>query len=146
MTALGSQDATQLVREMIDAFGTGDWERLRAALTPDATCDEVPTQRRAVGPDAIVELNREWKQAFPDACGAVTNAIGVGDTAVLEVTYEGTQDGTLETPQGPIPPSGKRATVRVVLVARVTDGRIAEVHEYFDLLTIIRQISAAPKV
>jgi flagellar protein FlbD len=37
----------------------------------------------------------EWKEAFPDAKGTVTNAAVADDTVTLEVTWEGTQDGPL---------------------------------------------------
>jgi steroid delta-isomerase-like uncharacterized protein len=143
MTTIGSQETMKLAREAVDAFSTGDWERLRTALGPDAVWEQVCTEDRFEGPDAVVELNRAWKQAFPDARGTVTNALCTDDTAVLEATYQGTHDGDLQTPQGAIPPSGRKATVRAVLVVRVADGRITEIRQYFDLLTILGQIGAA---
>jgi steroid delta-isomerase-like uncharacterized protein len=145
MTAIGSPETVELARKAVDAFSTGDWERLRTALAPDAVWEQVPTEDRFEGPDAVVDVNRGWKQAFPDARGTVTNALCADDTAVLEATYEGTHDGDLQTPQGAIPPSGRKATVRAVLVVRVADGRITEVRQYFDMLTILGQIGAAPQ-
>jgi len=144
MTAIGSQESIQLAREAVEAFSTGDWERMRTTLAPDAVWEQVCTEDRLEGPDAIVELNRAWKQAFSDARGTVTNAFCADDTAVLEVTYQGTHDGDLQTPRGAIPPSGRQASVRAALVVRVADGRITEARQYFDLLTILGQIGAAP--
>jgi len=144
MTAIGSQESIQLAREAVEAFSTGDWERMRTTLAPDAVWEQVCTEDRLEGPDAIVELNRAWKQAFSDARGTVTNAFCADDTAVLEVTYQGTHDGDLQTPRGAIPPSGRQASVRAVLVVRMADGRITEARQYFDLLTILGQIGAAP--
>jgi steroid delta-isomerase-like uncharacterized protein len=146
MTVIGSQRTMQLAREAVEAFSTGDWERLRTALAPDAVWEQVCTEDRFEGLDAVVELNRAWKQAFSDARGTVTKALCIDDTAVLEATYQGTHDGDLQTPRGAIPPSGRKATVRVVLMVRVADGRITEVRQYFDLLTILGQIGAAPPV
>jgi steroid delta-isomerase-like uncharacterized protein len=142
MTAVGSQEVVQVAREFNEAFGDGDWERVRAMLTSDAVLDEVPTQRHVEGADAIVELSRGWKQAFSDARATVTNVLASDDTAVLELTYEGTHDGTLESPQGAIPPSGKKATVRAVQILRVTDGKVNEFRNYFDLLTLLGQIAS----
>lgn len=142
MTTLGSEVAVQVARENVEAFNAGDWERMRATLAPDAVLDEVGTQRRVEGADAIIEVTRGWKQAFSDARATVANALQSDDTAVLELVYEGTHDGALETPQGPIPPSGKTATVRGVMVAQVADGRIVETRDYFDLLTLLGQVGA----
>jgi steroid delta-isomerase-like uncharacterized protein len=142
MTAIGSQEAIQLARETVDAFGAADWDRLRALLAPDAVWEQICTQERIEGPDGIVDLNRRWKQAFPDARGDIMTAVGVEDAALLEVTFSGRQDGPLESPQGAIPPSGKQATVRAAIVVEVRDGRITQVREYFDLWTILGQIGA----
>lgn len=145
MTTVDVQQAVQVARENIEAFNAGDWQRARATLAAGVVMDEVATNRLVEGADEAVELLRGWKQAFSDARGTVTNAFGTEDTAVLEVTYEGTHDGSLETPQGSIPPSGKTATVRGVMVVRVADGKIVEAREYFDLLTLLGQIGAAPQ-
>jgi steroid delta-isomerase-like uncharacterized protein len=145
MTAIGSQEAVHLARETVEAFGAGDWDRLRAALAPGAVWEQICTQERFEGADAIVELNRRWKQAFPDAVAEIISAVGTEDAAVLEVSFTGTQDGALESPQGAIPPSGKQATVRTANVVRATDGKIAHVCQYFDLLTILAQIGALPQ-
>src|SRR4051794_16883458 len=99
MTAIGSQESIQLAREAVEAFSTGDWERMRTTLAPDAVWEQVCTEDRLEGPDAIVELNRAWKQAFSDARDTVTDAFCADDTAVLEVSYQGTHDGDLQTPE-----------------------------------------------
>lgn len=142
MTAVGSQEIIQVARDFNEAFGDGDWERVRAMLTANAVLDEVPTQRRVESADEIVEISRGWKQAFSDARATVTSALAIDDTAVLELTYEGTHDGTLESPQGAIPPSGKKATVRAVQILRVNDGQVIEFRNYFDLLTLLGQITS----
>ena len=68
---------------------------MRALLTSDARYDEFGTERKIEGPDQIIELFKGWKTAFPDAAGTVTNAVANGNTAVLEVTWTGTDNGPL---------------------------------------------------
>lgn len=145
MTLTGAPEVVQVAEECVEALNASDWERLRATFAADAVWDEVGTQRRVQGVSAVIELSRGWRAAFPDARGTVTNAVAAGDTAVMELAYEGTHDGPMETPQGGIPPSGKKVTVRAVMVAQVRDGRITEVREYFDVLTLLTQIGAAPQ-
>lgn len=145
MTVINESRALQLATENVEAFNARDWERMRAGIAPDAVWDEVATERRVHGPDGAIELSQGWSAAFPDARGTVVNAVADGDTAVLELVYEGTHTGALETPQGAVPPSGKRASVRGVMVARVSDGKLVECREYFDVLTLLTQIGAAPQ-
>jgi len=48
-------------------------------------------------------------------------------------------------PSGTIPPTDKAWNVRGAQVITVEGGKIRELHQYFDLLTILQQIGAAPK-
>lgn len=138
-------DAVAVARENVDAFTAGDWERFKAALTPDSVYEELATQRRLQGPEEVTRAVQGWKEAFPDAKGTVTNAVAAGDTVTLEVTWEGTQTGPLEGPQGTVPASGKRASVQAVQVVRVENEKIKENRHYFDLLSILNQLGAGPQ-
>lgn len=134
-----------VARVAVDAQGSADWERFRNSLAPDSVYDEYATGRRVQGADAVVDIFREWKQAFPDVFGTVTNALESGDTAILEVTWQGTQTGELIAPTGQtIPPSGKRASVKAVEVVTVEGGKVTENRHYFDLMGLLAQIDAIP--
>ena len=150
MTALLTEIQTadkmvKIAREQIDAFNTGDWERVRAGLASDSRFDELGTERKADGPEKIVELFRGWKQAFPDAVGTVTSAIASGDTAAMEVTWKGTHTGPLTTAEGTIPASGKRQETPAVIFFTFEGDKIKESRHYFDSLTLLKQIGAQPK-
>jgi steroid delta-isomerase-like uncharacterized protein len=135
----------QIAREQVDAFASGDWERLRAGLASDSRYDELGTQRKIEGPEQIVELFKGWKQAFPDAVGTVTSACASGDKAVLEVTWKGTHTGPLTTPDGTIPASGKRQETPAAIVFTFEGDKIKESRHYFDSMTLLKQIGAQPK-
>ncbi len=134
--------ALDVARESIEAFSAGDWDRFRGLHAEDVVEEELATQRRLDGIDALVESNQGWKQAFPDARGEVTNAFESDDMAVLEITWSGTHSGPLEMPDGELPASNKRAEVRACQVFRVEDGRIVESGHYFDLMTLLQQVGA----
>ena len=138
-------DAVRVARENLEAFTAGDWERFKAGLAPNSVYEEPATQRRVEGADEIARAVQGWKKAFPDAKGTVKNAVASGDTVTLEITWEGTQTGPLEGPEGTIPASGKRAVVEAVQVVRVSDDKIKENRHFFDMLGLLRQIGAAPK-
>ena len=142
---MAEQDAIRVARENIEAFNAGDWQRLKATLAPDSVYDEVGTQRRIQGADEVVQALQGWKQAMPDAKGTVANAVASGNTATLEITWEGTQTGPLAGPGGTIPASGKRQVTRAAFIATVEGDRIKESHHYFDMMALLQQLGAAPQ-
>jgi steroid delta-isomerase-like uncharacterized protein len=135
----------KIAREQVDAFNSGDWERVRAGLASDSHYDEFGTERKIDGPEKIVELFKGWKQAFPDAAGTVTSAFASGDTAVLEVTWKGTHTGPLTTAKGTIPASGKRQETPAAIFYIFEGDKVKESRHYFDSLTLLKQIGAQPK-
>ncbi len=150
MTAVATETLTaeqmvKIAREHVEAFGDGDWERLQAGLTADARYRELGTQREVDGPDKIVELFKGWKTAFPDALGKVTNAVASGNTAALELTWKGTHTGPLGTAEGTIPASGKRMETPGAIFFAFEGGKIKESRQYFDAMTLIKQITPQPE-
>ena len=145
MTALLTEVQTadkmvKIAREQLDAFNSGDWERMRARLASDSRYDELGTERKVDGPEKIIEVYKGWKQAFPDAAGTVTSAFASGDTAVLEVTWNGTHTGPLTTAQGTIPASGKSQKVPAAIFYTFDGDTIKESRHYFDTMTLLKQI------
>ena len=143
--ALTAEAMIKIAREQVDAFNSGDWERVRAGLASDSRFDELGTERKVEGPEKIVELFKGWKQAFPDATGTVTSAFASGDTAALEVTWKGTHTGPLTTAEGTIPASGKRQETPAAIFLTFEGDKIKESRHYFDSLTLLKQIGAQPK-
>jgi len=143
--ALTANEIVKIAREQVDAFNNGDWERMRAGLAADARYDELGTQRKVEGPEKIVELFRGWKTAFPDAAASVTSAVASGNKAALEVTWKGTHTGPLGTAGGTIPASGKRQETPAAIFFTFEGGKIKESRQYFDSMTLLKQIGAQPE-
>jgi steroid delta-isomerase-like uncharacterized protein len=139
---MAEQDLIDVARQEVEAFSQGDWERYRQIHAPDAVYDEAGTGRRVEGIEEIIEVNRSWREAFPDAKGTVGKVNASGDTVTVEITWEGTQSGPMEGPAGELPPSNRRATVRAVQVLDFAEGRIKENRHYFDSLGMFAQLGA----
>jgi steroid delta-isomerase-like uncharacterized protein len=138
-------DVIKIAREVVDAFNASDWERSKAPLKEDTLYNEVGTERQLRGPGEIIPALQAWKEAMPDVKGKVTNALVSGNNAVLEVTWEGTHTGPLQSPGGAIPASGKRQTTPSAWVFEFEGDKIRESRNYFDMLSFLRQIGALPK-
>jgi len=106
--------------------------------------EEFGTQRRVQGPDAIVELSKGWRKAFPDAKGTITKAIESADTVVLEIIREGTHTGELAGAQGSIPATRKRVRIPAVQVVSSKGDKVAETKHYFDQMTMLAQLGVLP--
>jgi steroid delta-isomerase-like uncharacterized protein len=130
-----------VARETLECFNAGDWERFRELHTPDAVEDELATDRRLEGFDAMLEAAQGWKRAFPDGRGMVLRAYSDGPAAVLEILWEGTNSGPMQGPSGErLPATGKRVQVQAVQVFEIEGGRVRTLRHYFNLLTILSQL------
>jgi steroid delta-isomerase-like uncharacterized protein len=140
-----TEELVKLAREQIDAFNKGDWELLRGILASDVRYKEFGTERKVEGPEKIVELFKGWKTAFPDAAGTVTSVFASGDKAALELTWKGTHTGPLTTAEGTIPASGKIQETPGAVFYTFEGSKIKSMRQYFDSLTLLKQIGAQPK-
>ncbi len=137
-------DAETVARACLDSFNRGDWTAMRSTLSADSVYDEHGTQRHVQGAEEIISLFKAWKTAMPDVAGTVRNALSSGDTVALEVTWQGTHTGPLETPNGTIAASGKKQTTPGIWSIDVKEGKVRSSRQYFDMLTFLQQIGAAP--
>ena len=137
-----SEELIALAREDLEAFNSGDFDKMRGLLAPDSVYVEPGTGRRIEGPDAILEVNQAWKAAFPDAHGTITDSFACGDRVALQIVWEGTQTGALPVPGREIPPTGKAIRTEACQVMRIADGKVAEACHYFDMLGMMEQLGA----
>src|SRR6266566_9656198 len=84
-----------------------------------------------------------WK-AFPDGKLAFGEQVFAEDAAATELVFTGTHTGPMMTPNGPIPPTGKRVTLHSASILKIKDGLIASEHGYADQLEIMTQLGLMP--
>ncbi len=142
---MAEQDLIRIARGILEAFNQDDFERMAAPMTSDGVYNELGTQRKLRGAAEMIEAMKGWKQAMPDAKGTITNEFASGNKVVLEITWEGTHTGPLESPGGTIPPSGKRQVTPASWMLDFEGEKVREIRHYFDVLTLLQQIGAAPK-
>ncbi|MCH8189793.1 MAG: ester cyclase [Chloroflexi bacterium] len=142
---MADQDVTAVIRENLAAFNAGDRARYKGTLTNDSVYDELATQRRAKGPDEVAETMFSWKEAFPESKGEIGSMIVSGTSAAVEITWTGKQTGPLQGPGGTIPASGKTVSIPAVQMIDTEGGKIKSVRHYFDMMTMLQQLGAAPQ-
>ena len=139
-----NQGAEKVARGIVDAHSASDWAGVKNSLAPNSVYEEYGTRRRIEGSDAIVAALQGWKTAFPDVKGTVNNALASENAVALEVTWRGTHTGPLDTPNGSVPASGKAFTLLTAWTIDVENDKITSSRHYFDILTLLEQIGAAP--
>lgn len=127
----------------VKAFNDKNLEEFVGNESPDIEF-VIPGGITLRGRDQVREYMKLFWSAFPDIKVTAAYQVIAGDTAVTEQTYSGTHTGTLRTPNGDIPATGKRVQGRQVAVQRVKDGLISSEHLYFDQMEFLGALGLVP--
>jgi SnoaL-like protein len=129
-----------------EAIDAGDYDRfaelVSGLLTPD--CEVRGPQYKARGPEQIVPIWVSFAEAFPDGRHEWLVAQEFDGGAVLEMRYTGTHTATLETPNGPLPGTGRSVSLDVAVVLTTRDGRVTSWHDYMDTSAFAQQLGLMP--
>src|SRR5258705_6833427 len=140
-TAVSPQAMIEAAKTMIIAYNDKNWERAKAAITPDFLYDEVATGRRIEGADETLAAWKGWAQAFPDSKASFDRSYVAGnDTVVLELTLRGTHKGPLGTAMGNIAATGKSIEVRALAIVELKGEKARSQRQFFDMATLLQQI------
>lgn len=123
------------------AFNAKDLESFVANEAPDIEF-VIPGGITLRGRDQVRDYMRLFWSAFPDIRVTATNQVIAGDTAVTESVYEGTHTGTLRTPNGDVPATGRQVRGRQIAVQRVKGDQVWSEHLYFDQLEFLGALGA----
>ncbi len=140
---MSEQELIDAAKAPIVAYNEKDWNAVRMAVAPGFGYDEVGTQRKMDGVDAVIEGWRGWATAMPDSRATFENALVQGDSVILEVTWRGTHTGSLQSPKGEIRATGKTFEVRACQVFTIESGKAKSMRHYFDMLTLLQQLGVS---
>ena len=93
-----------------------------------------------LGREALREYLSVYFNAFSDLGARVEDQIAEGDKVVSRVRGTGKHTGEL---QG-IPASGKEIDIAGFVMVRISNGKIAEAWDLFDIMTMMQQIGVIP--
>jgi steroid delta-isomerase-like uncharacterized protein len=92
------------------------------------------------GPEGVKIWIRHLYEVVPDLQVTIEDIVAEGDRVVVRNTWRGTHVG----PFMGIPPTGKRFTLRGIVVWRIVDGKLKERWATLDRLGLIQQLQPAP--
>lgn len=127
-------------RLVYDAFNARDLDLLAEQYAADGEILTQPTGERFAGRSEVRRYMERWIAGFPDGRVTIDYVVAAGDTVVIEFRGRGTHTGTLATPAGPVPPTGRTAEVAFCEVLEFANGRIVRHRSYYDAATLARQL------
>ena len=96
--------------------------------------------RTVDGIEGFRQYVADFLTAFPDFDVTVHELFAANDLVVFRATASGTNLG----PFGPVPATGKAWTVPAIVIRRVADGKIVELWQLGDMLSLLVQIGLVP--
>ena len=118
-----TEENKAIARRVYEIVSTGDFERAREIVNPDAPDNELlQNDPPAKLIDTFKETFAEAREGFPDLIVTVEDVMVEGDRVAARVTMRGTHRGEF---QG-IAPTGKRVEVKAIDMFRISGGKIVE--------------------
>jgi predicted ester cyclase len=138
-------DRTAIVKEAFAKIDANDVDGFVAMQAPDCSWNVAGTELH--GHDEVRAHMEAWHEGFPTGVHTILRAVDTGDAVWVEGVWTGTHAGTLQTPAGAVPATGRDVTLPfVTIVSGSLDERQAErVAMYFDQLGFMAQLGLLPE-
>lgn len=139
-------DNASIARQLYEHWNQREFEAGAGLAAADCEITVAGTGERFHGPAGAEQFARRWAEAFPDGRITVDTVVASGDHVACEFTGTGTHTGTLHTPMGDIPATGKRVELHLCDIHTIRDGRIHASHAYFDAASMMGQLGLMPEM
>ena len=140
-SSISSEKARELINELYAAWSLHEPDRIDAIFTDDAAYEDVAGGQVHRGKAQIRQLLQAAFTFAPDFRVTLRSLVLAGDTAITEWEIEGTQTGPAGVGQvGELPATGRTFRLRGASVLVFRQGRIAQVTDYYDMATFLRQL------
>jgi limonene-1,2-epoxide hydrolase len=137
------QSLIDAARAPIVAYGDKNWDAVRDSVASNVIYDEVATRQLTEGVSHVIAFWKGWATALPDSRATFNNAVAIGNTVILEVTWRGTHTGPLQLGERRLEATNRPIELRACQVCELADGKPKVIRQYFDLHTLLQQIGAA---
>jgi predicted ester cyclase len=136
-------EAKAVVERAANAFNAHDAEAIARVTAPDAE-GTAPGDVKFKGPQAGKEFNQNFINAFPDAHVEIKKTVAQGNNVVVHGVFTGTHNGTLKSPMGEIPATGKKVKGEYIQIFEVDRGLIKKADMLYDQVHLMTQLGLAP--
>ena len=122
-----------------EVINQGRLERADDLVVEDfVELDPLPGQ--AQGREGLKEVIGQIRSAFPDIRWTVDEMVAEGDKVFSRFTWSGTHEGAFLG----VPATGRRITVKGMVIDRLAAGKMADSRILMDTLGMMQQLGAPP--
>jgi steroid delta-isomerase-like uncharacterized protein len=123
-----------------DVINQGRLERADDLVALDfVELDPLPGQQQ--GREGLKDVIGGMRVAFPDIHWVIDEMVAEDDTVVSRFTWTGTHHATFLG----IPSTGRKVSVKGVVIDRLADGKMADSRILMDTLGMMQQLGVVPK-
>lgn len=140
---MSAESNRTLAQNIYAAFSRNDIDGALDGAAGNVEVALIPFGQTFYGRSGFRDFLAGFRDAFPDLTIKVTNQVATERSVVSELTARGTHLGTLRTPAGDIPPTGRTVDFTVCEVWDVRDGKLTSLRNYQDAASILRQLGIA---
>jgi steroid delta-isomerase-like uncharacterized protein len=134
-------NASETIQKMISAINKHDSKAVTSQYEANALVYDSFYPEPLKGRSDIEKDIDGFFRAFPDLHVESKNIIENKDTFAIEVSMTGTNDGSLSTPDGDLPSTGKKVNLRMAVFGRVNqNGEITEERRYYNVIELLKQL------
>ena len=133
-------DVHRMLRLWTDPL-PGDDEAAAAAFR-ELYSDPVTVNGAPMRAADLVTRARAMQAALEDPEREVLSVVDAGASVALAFRLAGRHVGPLQTPAGPVPPTGQRVDVQIIDVLTLTDGRVSDIRMVADWLGALAAVGA----
>ncbi len=137
---MSTHDNKSVIQAFIeDVINQGHLDRADDIVIEDfVELDPLPGQ--AQGREGLKDVIRQIRSAFPDIHWTVDEMVAEGDKVFSRFTWSGTHEGAFLG----VPATGRRITVKGMVIDRLAAGKMADSRILMDTLGMMQQLGALP--
>ena len=135
-----TQEQSPVILKLFEAFNNHDIQSMLPLIADQFDWFDVPSNVHLRNKDDFKSFIQNWTTGFPDAKIEVKSQLVSGNYVVTEYIGRGTHQGTFKMMGKPIPPTNRKLELRYCDVSLLKDGKLAQVHSYFDVASLARQL------
>jgi len=130
-----------LVRHGYKLLEERDWVKLAELYASDFIYYSPERQEPGTREDFMQYLQR-LEVVYPDFSDTIEDIIAEGDKVVVRELWRGTNKGDIE--ELGITATGKVVTLPVIIIFRIKDGKVVEMWQTYDMMSVMQQLGAMP--
>lgn len=133
------EDAIKIMRDMMAALESQDFEKAANFFTDDCIYEDVPSGKVCHGKKEFTDLAMMVRDEFPDRKLELKSAFSDGHNIASETLWSGTFTHS-RNPERPA--TGKQVSIRYVTITELRDGKICRNSDYYDMLSVSKQLGS----